>query len=395
MGAGVPERAQRPSTPHRIPGGSVAAAVAALALWVAGCAQAPVMRPAEHPAATGVPASRIARWTPVEWSQLPGWSADAVGMAWPALWRSCARPAAGWAQACASARGLGQALSEAQARDWLQTHLQPYRIEAIEGGDTGRLTGYFEPTLRGSRQRHGAYTVPLYAPPADLATRKPWWTRAQMQTEPAAQAALAGKELVWVADPLDAMLLQVQGSGRIALEDAQGRSEGSLRLAFAGHNDQPFRPLSSWLVNQGELPLAQANGDAIRSWAAAHPARVQEMLNANPRVIFFQAQSLLDASVGPAGSQGVPLTPGRSLAVDRESIPLGTPVWIDSTEPDKWQPQAPPARPLQRLMVAQDTGSAIKGAVRADYFWGWGEGADVVAGRTRQPLRLWALWPRP
>lgn len=370
-------------------------AAMAFAALLAGCAQpgGPVSRPA-GPAVAARPATPIARWEAADFKDLPGWSADAVGRAWPALWRSCGKPASGWAAACAGVRALGPAVTEAQARAWLETHLQPYRVLALDGSDSGRLTGYFEPTLKGARQKQGAYTVPLYAPPADLARRKPWWTRAQMQTEPEAREALAGRELAWVADPLDAVLLQVQGSGRIQLEDAQGRPEGQMRLAFAAHNDQPFRPLSTWLVNQGELPLAQANGEGLRAWAAAHPNRVTELVNANPRVVFFQAQPLTDPTVGPNGSQGLPLSPGRSLAVDRDAIPLGTPVWMDSTEPEKWQPQAPPPRPLQRLMVAQDTGSAIKGAVRADYFWGWGEGADVVAARTRQPLRLWVLWPR-
>ena len=118
------------------------------------------------------------------------------------------------------------------------------------------------------------------------------------------------------------------------------------------------------------------------------------MLRVNPRYIFFREEALPDPSIGPLGAQGVPLSPGRSVAVDKDSIPYGTPLWMASTEPQPWAPNMPPARPLQRLVLAQDTGSAITGAVRADYFWGWGEGAEDRAGRTKQPLRLWALWPR-
>ena len=367
----------------------------ALAL-LAGCADTP-STDAGAGAATPSGATidkRNARWVPVGWDALPGWASDAVGRAWPALQRGCARPAPGWSRACASAQALGPQATDEQARQWLQTHLRPYRVESLDGQALGRMTGYYEPQLRASRTRQGAYTVPLYRPPADLALRKPWYTRAEMSSDPQARAALAGREIAWLSDPLDAVFLQVQGSGRLEWVDAQGRSEGLVRVGFAGHNDQPFRPLSAWLVNEGAFKLEQANADAIRAWAAANPSRVTELANANPRVVFFKEQPLPDPSVGPMGSQGVPLTPGRSIAVDRDAIPMGTPVWVDTTEPQKWQPTPPPPRPLQRLMLAQDTGSAIKGAVRADYFWGWGEGADELAGRMKQPLRLWVLWPR-
>jgi membrane-bound lytic murein transglycosylase A len=160
-----------------------------------------------------------------------------------------------------------------------------------------------------------------------------------------------------------------------------------VRLAFAGHNDQPYRSVGRWLIDIGELKAGEASWPAIKDWARRNPRRVAEMLAQNPRLVFFREEPLPDPDVGPKGAQAVPLTPGRSIAVDPQSVPYGTPVWLDSTEPLS-------PRPLQRLVMAQDTGSAIVGAVRADYFWGWGEAAEANAGRTKQALRTWVLWPR-
>jgi membrane-bound lytic murein transglycosylase A len=188
-----------------------------------------------------------------------------------------------------------------------------------------------------------------------------------------------------VADPLDALVLQIQGSGRLRITEADG-SQRTVRLAFAGHNDQPYKSVGRWLIDQGELTLDKASWPAIKAWAQKNPRRVQEMLWANPRVVFFREEPLPDPTLGPRGALGVALTPGRSIAVDPQSLPYGTPLWLDTTEPLS-------ATPLRRLVLAQDTGSAIVGAVRADYFWGWGELAEAQAGRMKQPLRLWALWP--
>ena len=192
-----------------------------------------------------------------------------------------------------------------------------------------------------------------------------------------------------MADPLDALVLQIQGSGRLRLQGADGRTPTvqTVRLAFAGHNDQPYASVGRWLIQQGELKPDAASWPAIKDWARRYPQRVQQMLWQNPRVVFFREEPLPDPSVGPRGAQGVPLTPGRSVAVDPKSVPYGTPLWLDSTEPLS-------AKPLQRLVMAQDTGSAITGAVRADYFWGWGADAEAQAGRMKQPLRLWVLWPK-
>ena len=328
------------------------------------------------------------RWVPVDWAELPAWSADRLSDWWPALLRGCDRPAPDWVALCAQARAAATpAFSDDAARAWLQQRLQPYRVESLAGEADGQITGYFEPLVEATRTPRGRFRIPLYAPPADLATRKPYWTRRQIDTLPAARLHLRGRALAYVADPLDALILQIQGSGRLNLTEPDGRRK-LVRVAFAGNNDQPYKSVGRWLVEQGQLPAAQVSWAAIKNWARLNPKRVNEMLWSNPRVVFFREEPLPDPQVGPTGAQGVALTPGRSIAVDALSIPYGTPVWLDSTEPLS-------STPLRRLVMAQDTGSAITGAVRADYFWGWGDLAEAQAGRMKQALRLWVLWPKP
>jgi len=341
-----------------------------------------------------------AHWMPAQWSELPGWSDDRVSEWWPALWKSCVKPAAGWATVCADVKKLGanwgQEVDDGFVRQWVQSQLKPWRVTTLDGANTGLMTGYFEPLLEGRRQPDARFQYPLHRAPQDLGQRKPYFSRNELETSPDGKAAVAGRELVYLADPLDVLLIQVQGSGRIRLQDeldARGQPR-VVRLAFAGHNDQPYQSVARWLVDQGAFTLEQASWPAIRNWATLNPARVPEMMRANPRVVFFKEEPLADPEAGPLGAQGVPLTPGRSVAVDRDSIPLGTPVWLDSTQPQAWAPLPPPAQPLQRLVMAQDTGGAILGAVRADFFWGWGDEALAQAGRTKQQLALWVLWPR-
>ncbi len=381
--------------------GTVVATAAAILGSLPGCATPPAEPPAPAasvaataaaPPATAPAAApqRLQRprsqWVAVGWDQLPAWPDDRSAEAWPALLRSCERPAPGWSALCADAL-LAAPGDDAATRRWLEQRLQPYRIEGLDGAADGLITGYFEPQADASRTRRAAFAVPLYAPPADLAQRKPYWTRQQLDTVPAARAALRGREIAYVADPLDALLLQVQGSGRLRLRGADGRVD-IVRLAYAGTNDQPYYSVGRWLIDQGELRAGSANWPAIKEWARRNPQRVQQMLWANPRVVFFREEPLPDPGAGPRGAQGVPLTPGRSIAVDPLSVPYGTLIWLDTTEPLS-------ARPLRRLVLAQDTGSAITGAVRADYFWGPGDAALEQAGRMKQPLRYWALWPRP
>lgn len=343
------------------------------------------------------------RWIAASWRDLPGFEGDRLLEWWPAFLAGCARSAPGWSMLCAEAFLRPPPSTEAELRGWLQARLGVWRVEALPGaanaqgaapaadaaGPVGLLTGYLEPLIPAQRRPGGAFQTPLYAPPADLAQRRPYWTRQQLETVPAARASLRGREIAYVADPLDALFVQIQGSTRlILLDERPGEPPVQVRLAFAGHNDHPYRSVGRWLIEQGELRPGEASWPAIKAWAQRHPGRVQAMLWSNPRVVFFREEPLPDPAVGPRGAQGVPLTPGRSIAVDPLSVPYGTPVWLDATEPLS-------NTPLRRLTMAQDTGSAIVGAVRADYFWGWGEEAEAQAGRMRQPLRKWVLWPLP
>ena len=238
-----------------------------------------------------------ARWVPVEWAALPGWEADRLGELWPALLRGCERPVPAWVVACAQARGEPPALGDAAVRAWLQRRLKPYRVEAFDGTGEGLVTGYVEASLRASRVERGEFRVPLYALPVDLATRKPYWTRQQLDTLPAARAALRGRELAYVRDPLEALYLQIQGSGRVRITEADGSSR-LVRLAFAGHNDQPYQSVGSWLVAQGQMSAAQASWPAIKAWAKQNPKRVNELLWSNPRYVFFREEPLPTRCLG-------------------------------------------------------------------------------------------------
>jgi membrane-bound lytic murein transglycosylase A len=323
------------------------------------------------------------RWQPVRWTELPGFAEDALYEAWNAWLKSCERPGPVFAGLCPEVRLLAIGSPQEQ-RDWMMQRLQPYRLEPLQGPDAGLLTGYYEPMLEASRLPTARFSVPLYRPPATLGTRRPWYTRQEIDTLPEARAALRGREIAYLADPLDALMLQIQGSGRLRTMEPDG-SQKLVRLAYAGSNDQPYRSVGNWLLQQGAL--RDASWPGIKAWAAQNPQRVNELVWSNPRTVFFREEPLseLDASSGPRGAEGVPLTPGRSIAVDKDVIPYGTPVWLDSSGP---------VAQLHRLVLAQDTGNAIVGAVRADYFTGWGDHAGELAGRLKQPLRMWVLWPK-
>ena len=332
------------------------------------------------PGALDMPKSR---WLPVPWTDLPGWMDDPLHEAWNAWVKSCERPQPAWVGLCNEVRMLSIA-SLPQQRDWVMQRFQPYRVESPQGATEGLLTSYFEPQLEASRQPQGEFQVPLYRPPADLAQRRPWFSRQDMDTQPEAQNALRGREIAYLSNPIDALVLHIQGSGRLRVTEPDG-SQKVVRLAYAAHNDHPYRSVGRWLLAQGLV--RDASWPGIKQWVAQNPQRTQEMLWSNPRVVFFREEPLseFDAAFGPRGAQGVPLTPGRSIAVDPGSIPYGTPVWLSSAGPNIT---------LNRLVLAQDTGGAIQGPVRADYFAGWGAGAAELAGRMRQPLRLWVFWPR-
>jgi len=343
----------------------------------------PMGRPEDTGALPNAILQAKSRWTPVRWKELPGFEDDALHEAWNAWLKSCERPGPVFAPLCSEVRRLSIGDAQMQ-RDWLVTRLQPYRVDALSGASEGLLTAYFEPVLEGSRMASANFAVPLYRPPLGLAQRKPWYTRQEIDTSPQVQAALKGREIAYLADPIDALVLQIQGSGRVRITQPDG-TQVLVRLAFAGSNDQPYKSVGRWLIDQGAV--RDASWPAIKTWVAQNPGRVNELLWSNPRTVFFKEEALsdLDAAFGPKGAQGVALTPGRSIAVDPGSIPYGTPVWLASSGPNV---------NLQKLVLAQDTGSAIVGGVRADYFAGWTPAAAELAGRLKQPLRLWVLWPK-
>ena len=360
------------------------------------CDSAPLHIPAQTPTVRTEPARTSppteapgtlnqfkGRWVPVSWSDLPGFADDSLFEAWNAWIKSCERPGAVFAPLCADVRRLRIGSPDEQ-RAWMQERLQPFRVETLQGEATGLLTAYYEPVLEASRMPNASSSVPLYQPPAGLAQRKPWYSRQEIDTLPEAQAALQGRAIAYLADPVDALMLQIQGSGRIRITQPDGL-ERWVRLAYAGTNDQPYRSVGRWLLDQGLV--RDASWPGIKAWLVQNPKRQQELLWSNPRVVFFREEAIAarDSSEGPRGAQGVALTPGRSIAVDPTSIPYGTPLWLSSTGPQTT---------LQKLVLAQDTGSAITGAVRADYFVGWGPEAGELAGRLRQPLQMWVLWPK-
>lgn len=292
-------------------------------------------------------------------------------------------------------------------RAFLATHFSPYAVAFPDGRRDGLITGYYEPLLPGSRERTPRFRVPLYAVPDDLlvvdlaelhpelANRRvrarlegrrvvPYWSRADIER---GTAAFAAKVLAYVADPLDAFFLQIQGSGRIQLADGS-----ALRLGYADQNGHPYRAIANVLIAQGEMTLEQASMQAIRAWASANRERLPALLDENPSYVFFRevpppARDTLEAAIdGPLGALGVPLLAGRTIAVDARAIPLGAPVWLATRQPSS-------GAPIERLVLSQDTGGAIRGAVRADLFWGAGDAAAREAGTMREPGRLWILWP--
>jgi membrane-bound lytic murein transglycosylase A len=372
-----------------------------LLMLLASCASPPEQEPvATHPpveasawpellawdAEQALPATvqrSVAQWQAVHWADVPGVDQDTVEALLPAWLRSCERAPKALAPWCARVRTLTLEGPQASLR-WLVSEWQPYRVQSSNGDSEGLLTGYFEPMLHAARERDATHTVPLHATPKGWRPGQTWYTRQQADQDPVAMAALAGRELVWVSDPVDALIVQIQGSGRVLVREPDGQ-ERTVRLAFAGHNGQTYQSVARWLMNQGQI--RSATWPVIKAWAAQNPNRVQAMLWSNPRLVFFREEPLsgLDSQAGPRGAQGVPLTPQRSIAVDRRSIPYGTPVWLSTQGP---------VLNTQRWVMAQDTGGAILGAVRADYFTGWGEGAKDMASTLKQPLALWALWPR-
>ncbi|MFH1814935.1 MAG: murein transglycosylase A [Pseudomonadota bacterium] len=366
------------------------------------CAACPVCPPVAPVPEAKLPPRLVA----AEWSALEGWADDDLREALPALRASCSALSsrAEWRAPCAALVSFAREDSAA-VRAFFESAFRPWQLLNGDGTDQGLVTGYYEPLLQASRTRGGMYMHPIHAVPDDLLVidvaslhpdlkhlrlrgrvegRKvvPYWSRSELD---ARAAEFDRKVLFWAADALDVFFLQVQGSGQVELPDGS-----RVRVGYADQNGHSYQSIGRWLVDQGELKLEQASMQGIRQWARANPSRVATMMAANPSYVFFrelpigkQAPGLPE---GPLGALGVPIAGERVIAVDPRSVPLGAPVWLDTTRPNS-------ADPLRRLMMAQDTGGAIKGGVRADFFWGFGPDAGALAGRMRQQGRMWVLLP--
>ena len=356
---------------------------------------APCVAPAPAPEARIEP-----QYVPVPFTAVPGWTSAPLAPGLQAFLAGCPKIAAGnpLRAACEAALAVPQG-DEAAARRFVEGSFDAWALRSSAGAVEGLITGYYEPVLAGSRQRTARFRHPVYGAPADLVSVDlagvypelkgmrlrgrlegnrlvPYWTRADID----AREAFPAPVLAWVADPVELFFLQIQGSGQI---DLGGGSR--LRLGYADQNGHPYRSLGRHLVDRGEMRLDQASMQGIQAWAAANPAKLREALTSNPSYVFFR--EMPPSEEGPIGTLGTPLAAGYSIAVDPRSVPLGAPVFLSTTFPLSTQP-------LQRLVAAQDTGGAIRGVVRADFYWGSGPSAGTQAGRMRQQGRMWILWPR-
>jgi len=377
----------------------------ALLVALAGCAaMTPPAPPVCPPCAEAEQPRPLAKpLQAAQWDDLPGWETEDHAAMLELFRAQCAtlgkRPL--WLSTCEAAQKVDAGKTAVDgARAWFEAHFRPWQLVNPDGAREGLVTGYYEPLVRGSRTRKPPYLTPVFGPPDDLIVvdlaslypelkhmrlrgriegRKlvPYFSRAEWSAE---EKKRADQALLWVDDPVDFFFLQIQGSGQVTFEDGR-----RMRIGYADQNGHPYRSIGRWLVDRGELLAHEASMQGIKAWAAANPKRLKELLDANPSLVFFR--ELPAEGSGPPGALGIPLTPGRSLAVDPRYTPLGAPVWLATTYPNRDEP-------LLRLMLAQDTGGAIRGPVRADFYWGAGTAAGEEAGRMKQKGRMWVLLPR-
>lgn len=389
-------------------------AVLACALAIVACSQRTVKPPiATQPTppttsasspVTPADVSKSAEYSllkPASWQDLSGLMQDDLRASWQAWLTSCStlKNKAEWQVACQAAFSLNNP-SNAQLVDYYTQYFNVYSTSNQNGDNTGLVTGYYQPILKGSRQKSSQYAYPLYGQPKDLITVDlsaqfpelkfkrvrgkldgnklvPYLTRAQIEHD---NAPLAGNEIAWVDDALDAFYLQIQGSGLIQLDNGE-----QMHVGYADQNGHAYNSIGKVLVQRGELTLSQASMQGIKDWARQNPSKLRELLNSNPSYVFFR--ELPAGLFGPLGALGVPLTAERSVAVDPKYVPLGAPVFLSTTYPNS-------NKPLKRLMMAQDTGGAIKDGVRADFYWGSGEAAGKMAGAMKQSGKIWVLLPK-
>ncbi|MBL8685218.1 MAG: MltA domain-containing protein [Myxococcales bacterium] len=363
----------------------------------------PVARPVVQPAVVAAPVVATAPAAPVSpFAALPGWSEDTIAEALPAFRRTCERIArasdtrsvgrenaggtiADWRPACAALPAADA--DHTTVRAFFERWFTPVAVTG-DNGTEGFFTGYYEPLLRGSRRRHGRFRTPLYTRPRDMVSTprgtgrlvrgrfRRYHTRAEIAAGALRRTA---QVIVWVDDPVDAFFLEIQGSGRVELDDGT-----TLQINYAASNGHEYVAIGRTLIDRGAIERSQVSLQTIRAWLSAHPREAQSVMNTNPSYVFFRESE----TQGAHGAEGVVLEPGRSMAVDPRFVPLGVPLYLDVAPLEG-------VGPIRRLVVAQDTGGAIRGAVRGDLFWGHGQDAYDRAGRMRQRGRYWMLLPKP
>lgn len=340
------------------------------------------------------------------WADVDGLQADNLSAAWPAWMQSCStlinKPV--WKTACTAAQKLNNETANKPSTvailNYYQEHFSVYKTKNLDGTEQGLITGYYEPLLKGSRTKSAKYPHPLYATPEDLITVEldslfpelkykrvrgrlvgnklvPYYNRAEIETD---ASPVKGREFVYIDDIIDVFFLQIQGSGLVQLDNGE-----QMHVGYADQNGHTYNSIGRLLIERGELTLPQASMQGIKNWARNNVDKLRELLNQNPSYVFFR--ELPAGLPGPLGALGVPILSERSVAVDPKFVPLGAPVFLSTTEPNS-------NKPLKRLMMAQDTGGAIKGGVRADFFWGAGAAAGAKAGAMKQTGKIWVFLPK-
>lgn len=354
----------------------------------------------------------------VHFKHLPGWNKASFTKSLQAFQVSCrafvkhdpervvgtdaiSLQAKDWQPACHAALAMSDS-SEQLAKLFFEQWFAPVEFYGDKPVN-GLFTGYYMPSLKGSYTKTAEYNVPLYQVPSDMLTidlelflphaknKKiigrlagnkivPYFTREQINNGALKDKA---KVLMWIRDPVDRLFLEIQGSGIVELDDGS-----RVFVGYDGQNGAPYTAIAGILIKQGVMTKHNASMQGIKRYFAEHPEQRDKIINQNKSFIFFRKLSL----DGALGSQGVPLTPGYSLAIDRQWIPMGAPLWLSTTRPDSKKPDR--SKPMQRLMIAQDTGGAIKGKVRGDVFWGGGERATLIAGHMKNEGHYWLLLPK-
>jgi membrane-bound lytic murein transglycosylase A len=354
----------------------------------------------------------------VRFADLPGWKESDPRAALDAFRRSCsvlknkpssaamgangyAGTGAAWRPVCAALPGTASATT---ARQFFEQRFAP--VEIVPSGGSALFTGYYEPELDASRTQQGAYKTPIYGAPNNLVSIDLGAFRDKYAGEHL-EGCLAGHKLLpcpsratidahgltgapvllYANDPISVFFLHIQGSGRVKLADGS-----MLRIAYDGQNGRPYTSVGHTLIERGILPREGMSMQAIRAWMQTHPALARDVMETDQSYVFFKEEPTGDASLGSPGSEGVPLTPGASLAVDETLHPLGVPVYISATRPDA--DASKPDRTFDALLIAQDTGGAIKGPARGDVFWGFGRDAESIAGRMKSTGRMFVLLPK-